>query len=175
MNTQLHATPEMRQSRPLVQRLTPVTWFVLSLLLMFAGLAAMTAMRNVRRAAAEGAVVSLPPRVVQAAVVAAGTATPTPAQAVTPKPTVPSRSAKATAAFFATLDVRITAAVKQATTQAQATQAIATFTPAPPTPTIYPAGYKAPWADKMVQQADGTWMAPPDGGGDCCGTLYRKL
>jgi hypothetical protein len=52
--------------------------------------------------------------------------------------------------------------VRTATAEARATQAIATFTPEPPTPTIYPVGYRAPWADKMVKQADGTWMAPKE-------------
>jgi hypothetical protein len=67
-----------------------------------------------------------------------------------------------TATFFAQLGVRQTAAVKKSTADARATQAIATFTPSPPTPTIYPAGYRAPWADKMVKQADGTWIAPKE-------------
>jgi hypothetical protein len=60
------------------------------------------------------------------------------------------------------LDARQTIAVRTATAKARATQAVATFTPAPPTPTIYPVGYRAPWADRMVKQADGTWMAPKE-------------
>jgi hypothetical protein len=81
----------------------------------------------------------------------------------TPRPTRTLRpTADATAAFFKQLDARQTIAVRTATAKARATQAIATFTPAPPTPTIYPVGYRAPWADKMVKRADGTWMAPKE-------------
>jgi hypothetical protein len=60
------------------------------------------------------------------------------------------------------LDARQTIAVRTATAKARATQAVATFTPEPPTPTIYPVGYRAPWVDKMAKQADGTWMAPKE-------------
>jgi hypothetical protein len=143
-------------ARPLLVRLQPVTWLVLGLLLIFAGLAGLTVARQ-RARAAEQLGQPMPTFALALADVSQQQATRTPRPTNTARPT-----ADRTATFFAQLGVRQTAAVKKSTAEARATQAIATFTPSPPTPTIYPSGYRAPWADKMVKQADGTWMAPKE-------------
>jgi hypothetical protein len=150
------------QTRPLSARLQPVTWLMAALVLVFAGLAGITLARGRERAMRD---VGQPMGTPVAAIVdsANGQATRTPWPSATVRPTrTPRPTADKTATFFAQLGVRQTAAVKKSTAEARATQAIATFTPSPPTPTIYPAGYRAPWADKMVKQADGTWMAPKE-------------
>jgi hypothetical protein len=149
-------------ARPLIARLQPVTWLLLGLLLMFAGLAGLTMARQRERAAGQ---LGQPMSTLAVAMVdiSQQQATRTPQPSRTPRPTNTARpTADKTATFFAQLGVRQTAAVKKSTVDARATQAIATFTPSPPTPTIHPAGYRAPWADKMVKQADGTWMAPKE-------------
>jgi hypothetical protein len=149
-------------ARPLLVRLQPVTWLVLGLLLIFAGLAGLTVARQ-RARAAEQLGQPMPTFALALADVSQQQATRTPQPSRTPRPTNTARpTADKTATFFAQLGVRQTAAVRKSTADARATQAIATFTPSPPTPTIYPAGYRAPWADKMVKQADGTWMAPKE-------------
>jgi hypothetical protein len=140
----------------------PVSWLVIGLLVMFAGLAGLTISNRRERAAGQ---VGQPMSTMAVAMVGVSQeqATRTPRPSATPRPTRTLRpTADATAAFFKRLDARQTAAVRTATAEARATQAIATFTPEPPTPTIYPVGYRAPWADKMVKQADGTWMAPKE-------------
>jgi hypothetical protein len=157
--TSFSSTPS---ARPLIARLQPVTWLLLGLLLMFAGLAGLTIARQRARAAEQ---LGQPMSTLAVAMVdiSQQQATRTPQPSRTPRPTNTARpTADKTATFFAQLGVRQTAAVKKSTADARATQAISTFTPSPPTPTIYPAGYRAPWADKMVKQADGTWMAPKE-------------
>jgi hypothetical protein len=145
----------------MIARMQPVSWLVIGLLVMFAGL---TISNRRERAAGQ---VGQPMSTMAVAMVGVSQqqATRTPRPSATPRPTRTLRpTADATAVFFKRLDARQTIAVRTATAEARATQAIATFTPAPPTPTIYPAGYRAPWADKMVKQADGTWMAPKEVG-----------
>jgi hypothetical protein len=162
--------------RPLVQRLMPVTWVALAIVGLFAVLAGCTVARDQRiaqenatiatqEAVAAARVTATPQPSATAVVAAVSTATPQPVREQTPTPTPVSAVTPAldgTAAFFATLAPQQTRAVAEATAASAATQAIATFTPAPPTPTIFPEGYRPPWADKMVQQPDGTWMAPPE-------------
>jgi hypothetical protein len=146
----------------MIARMQPMSWLVIGLLVMFAGLAGLKISNRRERAAGQ---VGQPMSTMAVAMVGVSQqqATRTPRPSATPRPTRTLRpTADATAAFFKRLDARQTIAVRTATAEARATQAIATFTPEPPTPTIYPAGYRAPWADKMVKQADGTWMAPKE-------------
>lgn len=67
-----------------------------------------------------------------------------------------------TGTFFAQLSAEQTAVVKTATSEARDAQTLATFTPAPATPVLYPARFRPPWLSKMIKQADGTWMAPTE-------------
>jgi hypothetical protein len=158
-----HLSTTTRQARPMIARMQPVSWLVIGLLVMFAGLAGLKISNRRERAAGQ---VGQPMSTMAVAMVDVSQqqqATRTPRPSATPRPTRTLRpTADATAAFFKRLDARQTIAVRTATAEARATQAIATFTPEPPTPTIYPVGYRAPWADKMVKQADGTWMAPKE-------------
>jgi hypothetical protein len=162
--------------RPLLQRLMPVTWMVLAIVGLFAVLGGCTIARDQRIAQENAAIAtqeavaaarvtatSAPSATAQPVVVAVASATPQPTREPSPTPEAANTpELDGTAAFFATLAPQQTRAVAEATAASAATQAIATFTPAPPTPTIFPEGYRAPWADKMVQQPDGTWMAPPE-------------
>jgi hypothetical protein len=145
--------------RPLIQRLQPVTWFVLGLLLIFAGLAGMTFARQ-QRIARAAEVERMPTAVVAAAVEQAATATPVASR--TPRPTLQSASAKATARFFATLEAKQTVAVGTAQVLAATAEAKATSVPPAYPGVVYPANYKAPWADKLVKDASGRWVGPAD-------------
>jgi hypothetical protein len=67
-----------------------------------------------------------------------------------------------TATFFAQLSAEQTAVVGTATADAREAQSLATFTPAPATPVLYPARYRPAWLGKMVKLANGAWMAPQE-------------